>query len=221
MYCAETYMNHLIDALRREFTQRLVYVGLQGSYLREEATESSDIDPMVVIDGMAVADLNVYRTIIEKMDDSQKSCGFICGREELAHWNPLEICHLLHGTKDYYGELARLVPQFTMEDERNFIRLSLNNLYHELCHRYIHADMAKNVAKLPQTYKSAFFILQNLHYLETGVFLTSKKDALVCLQGTERMLLEMAVDMQQGKTFAFRDSFELIFNWCRETISRI
>ncbi|MBQ9141799.1 MAG: nucleotidyltransferase domain-containing protein [Lachnospiraceae bacterium] len=36
-----------MDSTKDEFGDRLLYVGLQGSYLRGEATESSDIDIMV------------------------------------------------------------------------------------------------------------------------------------------------------------------------------
>ena len=44
----ETYMRQLIDNLRHQFGKNLLYVGLQGSYLRGEATESSDLDVMVI-----------------------------------------------------------------------------------------------------------------------------------------------------------------------------
>ncbi|MFQ7293115.1 MAG: hypothetical protein ACLRQ0_12900 [Monoglobales bacterium] len=49
--------------------------------------------------------------------------------------------------------LAELIPSHTREDERNYVKLSLNNLYHELCHRYIHSDRETNIAMLPMTCK--------------------------------------------------------------------
>lgn len=104
---------------------------------------------MVVIRDMSVSDLAKYRKAISSLEDYDKSCGFICGIEELQNWNPLEICHLLHTTKDYYGTLAKLVPEYTETDVRNFVKMSLGNLYHEICHRYIHAPKEKNVSKLP------------------------------------------------------------------------
>ena len=157
----ENYITNLIDLLQARYNGRLLYVGLQGSYLRGEATENSDIDIMVVIDKLTVADLDYYRTIIQSLEYSEKSCGFICGKEDLTNWNPLEICHLLHSTKDYFGALQELVPSFTESDIRNFVKLSLNNLYHEICHRYIHSSHLKNISHLPITYKGVFFILQN------------------------------------------------------------
>ena len=95
MIQADSYISSLIDLLIAEFSQRLLYVGLQGSYLRGEANENSDIDIMVVIDDLSVADLDNYRAIIQSLDDFDKSCGFICSKADLANWNPLEICNCL------------------------------------------------------------------------------------------------------------------------------
>lgn len=152
----EEYMDQLIVLLKDAFSGRLMYVGLQGSYLRGEESENSDIDIMAVIDNLSVDDLKTYQKALVMVGNFDKSCGFLCGKADLEHWNPLEICHLLHATKDYYGELKRLVPAYTMEDERNYVKFSLNNLYHEICHRYVHADREYNASKLPITCKSGF-----------------------------------------------------------------
>lgn len=106
MFKTDVYIPALIELLKAAYKERLLYVGLQGSYLRNEATDHSDIDIMVVIRDMSVADLAKYREAISSLEDYDKSCGFICGIEELKNWNPLEICHLLHTTKDYYGTLS-------------------------------------------------------------------------------------------------------------------
>ena len=74
-----------------------------------------------------------------------------------------------------FRSAATIVPEYTENDVRTFVKMSLGNLYHEICHRYIHAPKEKNIAKLPYTYKSVFFILQNLHYLESGMFVGTKK----------------------------------------------
>ena len=84
MIDAETYLSRLITSLQREYGSRLVYVGLQGSYLRGEATDDSDIDIMTVIDRLTVSDLDSYRRIISSLEEPEKSCGFICSRTDLA-----------------------------------------------------------------------------------------------------------------------------------------
>ena len=220
MFHLDEYISSLTRLLRIAFGERLIYVGLQGSYLRGEATESSDIDVMVVIDSMSVADLAAYRQAIASLPDADKSCGFICGRDELLHWNPLEICHLLHSTKDYYGTLAELVPTYARHDVVDFVKLSLGNLYHEICHRYIHADPEMNVAALPGTFKQVFFILQNLHYLEAGSFIHTKKELLAVLFGKDRQVLETAISLGSGAAFDFDQAFSLLYSWCQEALVR-
>lgn len=221
MLNAEKYVSHLIALLRQKYGTRLLYVGLQGSYLRNEATENSDIDIMVVVDGLSVADLDGYREAILSMGDHEKSCGFICGKADLAHWNPLEICHLLHSTKDYYGILGDLVPPYSEENVRDFVKLSVNDLYHEICHRYLHSDREQNLTQLPDTYRSVFFILQNLFYLEKGVFVRTKSELLILLSGQDRRVLETALKLARGEPYDFEEAFSLLFSWCQETMRRL
>ena len=221
MFKIDEYISSLIELLKTAYQERLLYVGLQGSYLRGEATENSDIDIMVVISDMSGADLAKYREAISSLEDYDKSCGFICGIEELQNWNPLEICHLLHTTKDYYGTLAELVPEYTETDVRNFVKMSLGNLYHEICHRYIHAPKEKNIAKLPFTYKSVFFIMQNLYYLNSGKFVGTKKELQEALSGKDRLVLETAISLSNGTQIDFDETFDLLFTWCKETMIRI
>ena len=217
----EHYISTLLDLLRQQFGSHLLYLGLQGSYLRNEATENSDIDIMVILDGLDPSDLATYRSVIASVDHFDKSCGFICSKEDLAKWNPLEICHLIHSTKDYYGTLQDFVPAYNEQDIRNFIKLSVGNLYHEICHRYIHADLDANKSHLPGVYKGAFFILQNLHYLTNGQFIGTKAELVQALNGKNRAVPERAMTLNSGMEFDFEDSFHLLFTWCQETLQSI
>ncbi len=221
MFRIDEYIDELTDKLIDAFGERLEYVGLQGSYLRHEETKNSDIDIMVVIDNITVEDLNIYQKVIVSIGNYDKSCGFICGKTDLAHWNPLEIFHLLKTTKDYYGELKSLVPTYTIEDERNYVKLSLNNLYHEICHRYIHADREYNISKLPITCKSVFFIMQHLYYLSSGNFISTKRELLECVQDENRTVLELSMSLQNHSDYDFDSAFSILFNWCKNMLSKI
>lgn len=219
MIAIDQYLKTLTAQLKAAFGDRLLYVGLQGSYARGEATEASDIDVMVLLEGLTVPDLDHYQRILLAVGNFRQSCGFLCGREEMAHWNRLELCHLLHTTTDYYGTLAGFLPPYRREDVENYVRLSLGNLFHELCHRYVHADRETNVAALPQTYKEVFFLLQNLHYLDTGTFLPTKKALLAALEDPEdRLVLEQAMALAQGADYAFPAAFARLFSWCQRKL---
>ncbi|MCX4257629.1 MAG: nucleotidyltransferase domain-containing protein [Oscillospiraceae bacterium] len=221
MFRIDEYINELIISLKNVLGERLMYIGLQGSYLRNEETENSDIDIMAVIDNLSVEDLKTYQKALVSAGNFDKSCGFICGKDDLEHWNPMEICHLLNTTKDYYGELKNLVPAYTIEDERNYVKLSLNNFYHEICHRYIHADREYNVLKLPITCKSVFFIMQHLYYLSSGNFIPTKRELLECVQDEDKTVLEFSISLQNNIDCDFDKAFSILFNWCQNALSRI
>lgn len=217
----ESYMQSLLGALRERFAERLLYVGLQGSYLRGEATENSDIDAVVLLDSLTVQDLAAYRAIVERLPEPEKACGFICGRQELANWNPLEMCNFLHGTKDYYGTAADFLPAYTQTDLVNFIKLSAGNLYHELCHRYVHADARRNKEALPGLYKGVFFILQSVYSLKDGIFYPTKQAIWKHLNAADRAVMDMAEKVRGAADYDYDAAFRLLFNWCQRLLTEI
>ena len=54
MLSIDEYIHKIIDMLKNAFGERLVYIGLQGRYLRGEETKSSDIDIMAVLDNKSM-----------------------------------------------------------------------------------------------------------------------------------------------------------------------
>lgn len=218
MMDVESYMRSIVRSLQNRFADRLLYVGLQGSYLREEATENSDIDVVVILENLSVQDLTAYREIISELGQPEKSCGFICGKKEMQNWNPLEVCNFLHGTKDYYGTLAQYLPEYNETDIANFIKLSVGNLYHEITHRYVHATQEKNKSKLPYAYKNVFFILQSLCYLKTGIFYPTKKALINHLSGRDKVMMERAAKLSGGDEFDLMEEFAALLTWCQEIL---
>lgn len=218
MFYLSKYLDDLIEACTLKFGDRLLYVGLQGSYLRGEQHDNSDIDIMIVIDNFTVPDMNEYRAVLKSIGYFEKSCGFICSKDELAHWNPLEVCQLLNTTKDLYGQLKELLPPASRKDEINYVKLSLGNFYHEICHRYIHADKKSNMTKFRQTCKYTFFLIQNLHYLESGKFITTKQELKENVSKADREILELA---ELDDNFDFDRSFAALFVWCQSTFIRV
>ncbi len=213
------YCQRLATALLTEFQEKVCYIGLQGSWLRGEATQTSDIDIMVILETLSTEEMDRYRSIIASLGNFEKSCGFICSKADLHHWNPLEVCQLRHTTKDIYGKLDDFLPPWTMLDEVNYIKLSLNNLYHALCHGYIYDDRNKLARKLPQYYKSAFFILQNTHFWETNHFIQTKCELLEQLQGNDKVVIEVLLSMLSGAPCDFEVHYPLLLGWCQEKMA--
>lgn len=214
----EAYMKLLVKKLQAEFGARLCYVGLQGSYLRGEAQADSDIDVMVLLEDFSIEDMERYREILQKLGHYDLSCGFICSAEEIRSWNQLELCHLLHTTKDYFGRLSGFVSAYSREDVREFTKLSLNNLYHALCHSYIHRGAARTFEKLHGMFKSTFFILQSITYLKTGEYAATKQALLEKLEGRDREVLLCAMGLRD---YASEEALHLLFLWLKEHITTI
>ena len=218
MFDLDSYLNDLITNCRTAFGDRLLYVGLLGSYLRGEAHEGSDIDVMLILDQFSVQDMDQYREILKRIGFYERSCGFICGRDELLRWNPLEVCQLRHTTKDLFGVLTDYLPSATWEDEVNYVKHSLGNLYHELCHRYIHADRERNIAAFHGSCKVVLFLMQNLHYLESGCIIITKKELAADVSEEDRRVLKLA-ELPAGVDFD--QAFSALFAWCQSVFTRL
>ena len=55
------WMNDFLQKLNDVFVNRVWFVGLQGSYSRGEATETSDIDVVVIFDELSASDIQTYQ----------------------------------------------------------------------------------------------------------------------------------------------------------------
>ena len=219
MLDAQTCMNELAQRLRAAFGGRLIYLGLQGSYARGEADGQSDLDVMCVLEGLSTADLDAYGRIIRELPWAEKACGFICGREELAAWNPLEIACLVRTTHDWVGSLSALVPEYTGEDLRRHVQLSAGNLYHELCHRRIYRGAARSVEALPGCGKTALYILQALALLETGSFPRTMAELKTLPNALDAQVAARVPELRRGDTPREED-FSLLLDWCGQVMAR-
>jgi len=218
----EEWMAELLGKLQSAFGDRLVFFGLQGSYLRGEAHEGSDIDAMTVLDELEPEDLKTYRAIVRTMDHAELACGFICGREELKNWPRYEIIPLLHGTKTLYGELVPLLPEAGEEDLKDHIRISAANLYHEVCHRYLYSD--EGAEGLRGCYKSTFFILQALYLLWTGRWFANRSALWSALDDEEKELLCRAAEwdlLAEERALHPDDWFRMLEHFCKKTLKEV
>lgn len=220
MICIETYMTGMVTLLRQAFGSDLLYVGLQGSYLRGEATETSDIDVMVILEEVSLPVLDRYRAVLKAAGNEELSCGFLCSRADMAHWNAQEIPGLLHGTKDYYGTLADLVPPCTEYDLKLFLQTGFGNLYHEITHRYIHSSLENSLSALADLHKPVFFLFQSLLLYRDGTFPANRAALAEVLTGEDSAVWEMLCRCRtdgQGTTA----DLACLLAWCERTMQTL
>lgn len=95
----KTWKPAVMTTLKAAFGERLLCLGLQGSYLRGEATADSDIDLLVVLDQVTIDDLDAFHAAMRSLPDGERAVGFTCGRAELAAWPAYELYQFEHGPR--------------------------------------------------------------------------------------------------------------------------
>ena len=211
-----SWVDELLGKVQKAFQKRLLFFGLQGSYRRGEATRSSDIDIVVILDSLSIADLQVYKGIIATMAHSEKACGFISGRQELFAWPKYELFQMQKETKAYFGSLDELLPQVDRKDIVDSAKIGASALYHAACHTFMYGPQEEHAAVLKGLYKGCFFILQVTEYLRSGHYAQSKTQLLPLLAGPEKEILAIGMDWgayQEDCTAKPQDYYEKIICW--------
>lgn len=187
----ELFMKQAVRDLAFEFKDRLLFVGLQGSYLRGDATEESDLDILIVLDTLDAEDVLTIRNLLRQQEGGELAHGFTAGREELAHWPAHEIFQFAQDTRAYYSRLEPLLPAYTREDTRRGALTSASGLYHLAVHTLLSAEEMEQEATIFYLYKSFFHTMQAVHYLRTGDYLTTREQLAQALDGDEKAILLM------------------------------
>ena len=115
----------------------------------------------------------------------------------------------------YLNDLLALIKE---KFDKRLLYVGLGNLFHEICHCYIHSDREKNVVRLPLTYKSVFFIIQNMYYIDSGIFIDTKRELIKHLKNKDKEVMEMAIMLKDNKEYDFNYAFDLLFTWCQNAI---
>ncbi len=174
-------MPAVVEVLKQTFGPRLLFVGLQGSYRRGEATETSDIDLCVILDRLEPADFPRLRAVLDALPEGEKAAGFVCGAPELAAWPAFELFAFVKDMDAWYGELAPLLPPITKADINLGVRTAVAALYHEAAQLLLAADAldAEAAAKAVHSLRKSFLrALQGVLYLRTGEFPRDRAEAL-------------------------------------------
>lgn len=109
------WMNSFLKALNETFGDRVWFVGLQGSYGRGEATETSDIDVVVILDELSAKDIEAYNRMLNTLSHRELICGFLSGKDELLNWEPSDLFQFYYDTKPILGNLDALLPLLDAE----------------------------------------------------------------------------------------------------------
>lgn len=213
----DQWMKQYQDVVQNLFGSRILFIGLQGSYGRNEAHETSDIDVVLILDTVSLHDLKRYKQAIETFPDKSLICGFVSGREDLAGWNKSDLFQFYYDTIPYYGSLDDIISVPTDTDARAAVLMGACNLYHMCSHNYLHGGDIKMLRAL---YKSAFFVMQAKHFSETGDYVKSHSALKDVLTGRDLSVSQAAeqVKLADISQTALERYSERLLEWTHQLI---
>ena len=123
MIDVKTWISEFTNKIEQAFFNRVWFIGLQGSYGRNEATETSDIDVVVILDEMRVNDLKTYRDMLDTLPNRELVCGFISGKNELLNWEPSDLFQFYYDTTPIIGTLDCLLEKIDKQAVKRAIKI--------------------------------------------------------------------------------------------------
>ena len=103
------WMQNFLQTLTETFANRVWFVGLQGSYGRGEATETSDIDIVVILDELSAMDIQAYKDMLDTLSYRELICGFLSGKKEIMNWEPSDLFQFCNDTTPIKGSLDEVL----------------------------------------------------------------------------------------------------------------
>ncbi len=200
----DAWLETFCGRLDEKFSGRIWFLGLQGSYARGEAKDSSDIDIVVIFDRLTIQDLAAYREMLDGLPEREKICGFVSGRDELMHWETSELFQFCRDTLPIRGSLAEVLALVSDEAVKRAVLSGACNVYHACVHNFLHERDADILSGL---YKSAAFVIQAEYFMNTGRYVKRHGELVRLVSQEEQEILRpdsgLSFDELSGKLFAW------------------
>ena len=128
------WLDKYLSKLDQTFGERVWFVGLQRSYNLGEATETSDIDTVVILNELSAHDIILYNNMLDTLENREFVCGFLSGKNELINWEPSDFFQFYHDTNPIKGSLDELLPLLDSTAVSRAIKIGACNIYHCCVH---------------------------------------------------------------------------------------
>ena len=210
------WMPTFLQTLSETFANRVWFVGLQGSYGRGEATETSDIDIVVILDELSAIDIQTYYAMLDTLPHRELICGFLSGKEEIMNWEPSDLFQFCHDTTPIKGNLDEVLTVVDEGAVNRAIKIGVYNIFHGCVHNMLHE---KSEDILRGLYKSASFVVQAIAFKQTGNYISRQKELLQDVSSNEQVIVETFMNLKNGGTVDFNLMSETLFAWSKKWIS--
>ena len=212
------WINDFLLKLNVVFANRVWFVGLQGSYGRAEATETSDIDVVLILDELNASDIPTYQDMLDTLPHRELICGFVSGKDEILNWEPSDLFQFYHDTTAIKGSLDDLLPLIDQVAIDRAIKMGACNIHHGCVHNMLH-EKSEDILK--GLYKAASFVVQAIVFKQTDNYIKHQSQLLQVASTEERMIIETFMKYKNGEAVGFNEASRILFEWSKKWISRM
>ena len=209
------WMPSFLQTLKETFASRVWFVGLQGSYGRGEATETSDVDIVVILDELSAKDIKTYNDMLAPLPHRDLICGFLSGKSEILNWEPSDLFQFCNDTTPIKGSLDEVLAMVDEKALDRAIKIGACNIFHGCVHNMLHE---KSEDILRGLYKSASFVVQAIAYKQTGNYIKHQRDLLKVVSFDERSIIETFISLKNGDVADFDLMSDALFVWAKKWI---
>ena len=210
------WMNGFLQKLNHTFGNRVWFVGLQGSFARGEATETSDIDIVVILDELSAMDIQTYNVMLDAFPHRELICGFLSGKDDIMNWEPSDLFQFCHDTTPIKGSLDEVMAIVDDSAVNRAIKIGACNIYHGCVHNMLHE---KSDDILRGLYKSASFVVQAIAFKRTAKYIKHQSELRNIVSNDERVIVDTFLDLKNGGTVDFNLMSETLFDWSKKWIA--
>lgn len=211
------WMKNFLQALDETFGNHVWFVGLQGSYGRDEATKTSDIDIVVILDELSVMDIQTYNNMLDTLSHRELICGFLSGKSEILNWEPSDLFQFYYDTVAIKGSLDELSATIDENAVNRAIKIGICNIFHGCVHNMLYE---KSEDILRELYKSASFVVQAIAFKQTGNYIRHQKELIPIVSLDERVIIENFLSLKNGSVIDFDLMSETLFVWSKKWIDK-
>jgi len=152
-------------SVKEAFGSRLKYIGLRGSHLRGEAQPKSDVDFLIILNGITQCDLGVLKSLIRKQP--HRISPYLLSLDEFKSLPR-------HAKAQFWLEDPQIfsmfgMPEPTREDLWEIVRSDFDAAIHVVRHYYLEEHPEEQILKGLRYYvKTCDFALRVIVYILTG-----------------------------------------------------
>lgn len=210
------WMKNFLRTLDETFGSRVWFVGLQGSYGRGEAMETSDIDIVVILDELSAMDIRTYNAMLDTLPNREMICGFLSGKDDIMNWEPSDLFQFYYDTTPMKGSLDELLAVIDDSSVNRAIKIGACNIFHGCVHNMLYE---KSEDILRELYKSASFIVQAIAFKQTGNYIRYQKELLQVVSADERVIVSNFLNLKKGGMVEFDLMSETLLIWSKKWIA--